>query len=64
MFDIAYEAEAAVEVAKKLIEKNWNEILSLNLSVSLACFSEMLNIEYYNSIIQFYEIIYYTHGGI
>lgn len=64
MFDIAYEAEASIEVAKKLKEKKWNEILSLDLSIPLAGFSLLLDIENLNSIIHFYEFFYYTHGGV
>lgn len=64
MFDVAYEAEAAIETAKKLKEKKWNEVLALDLSVPLAGFAQMLTIEQLNSIIHFYEFIYNTHGGI
>lgn len=60
MFDIAYEKEAAIEAAT--IEKNkvWSKILNSDkrIEMFLLCFE----LAKYIDIIEFYSIMYGTHG--
>ena len=62
MLDVAYENEAAIAAAEIIKEMNWQKVLKLDLSEPLAGFIEMCNIQDMNRIIQYYSIMYYTHG--
>lgn len=62
MFDIAYEAEANIEVSKIIIDQEWEKskhIQNLDgraIYLGISCFRAASVMEYFN-------IIFYTHGG-
>lgn len=60
MFDIAYEREAAIEFVT--IEKNkvWNKILNTHKRIEM--FLLGFELARYIDIIDFYSIMYGTHG--
>lgn len=60
MFDIAYEKEAAIEAAT--IEKNkvWSKILNSDKRIEM--FLLGFELAKYIDIIEFYSIMYGTHG--
>lgn len=64
MFDVAYLPEASIEAAR--IEKNkmWKKILTLDLSKPMAGFTEMMYSAKCDTVIFYWGLIYYTHGGI
>lgn len=62
MFDTAYENEATITAAELIKEFMWQKVLKCDLSKPLAGFAEMCTIYDMNKIIQYYSIMYYTHG--
>ena len=62
MFDIAYENEATITAAELIKEFLWQKILKSNLSIPLAGFIEMCEINRMDNYITYYSIMYYTHG--
>lgn len=62
MFDIAYEAEANIEAANIIIEKEWERSINIKnpanraLYVGAACL-------YPSSVWKYWNIIFLTHGG-
>lgn len=62
MFDIAYEAEASIEAARIIIDREWKKAEQFKnpegraLYLALACFRAASASEYW-------EIILHTHGG-
>ena len=62
MFDIAYEVEATITAAEIIKEFLWQKVLELDLSEPLAGFCEMCTIQDMDNVIQYYSILYYTHG--
>lgn len=62
MFDIAYKNEASITAAELEIDFLWQKVLKLDLSEPLAGFCEMCTIQDMRNAIQYYSIMYYTHG--
>lgn len=62
MFDIAYEAEASIEAAKIIIDREWEKSKQIKdrggraLYLGLACFRA-------SSVLEYCNIMFYTHGG-
>jgi hypothetical protein len=62
MFDIAYENEATITAAEIIKEFLWQKVLKCDLSIPLAGFIEMCEINRMNDYITYCSIMYYTHG--
>lgn len=62
MLEDSYLCEANIEAAQLLIDREWEkskQIQNLDgraIYLGLACF-------YYTRVLEFYEIIFHTHGG-
>ena len=64
MFDIAYEPEATIEAARMVKTKLWDKVLAQDLSRPFTAVGEMFEIDRCNNAIDYWNFIYYTHGGI
>lgn len=63
MFDIAYLPEANITAAEILKERTWKLVLDSDLSKPFGpVFLLMGDIDLYNRIINYWSIMYYTHG--
>lgn len=62
MFDIAYEPEATIEAARMVKTKLWDKVLEKDKSITRG--GELFDIEICNKAILYWNLIYYTHGGI
>lgn len=60
MFDIAYENEASIEAATIEKDKVWSKIL--NSDERIVKFLLSFELAEYIEVIEFYSIIYWTHG--
>lgn len=63
MFDVAYEAEARICAARKEKERLWSVVLGSDLSIPLACFCEMMEMQRYDNCILYWSFMFGTHGG-
>lgn len=64
MFDVDYEPEATIEAARIVKTKLWDKVLEQDLTKPLAAIGEMFEINRCNNAIIYWNLIYYTHGGI
>ena len=63
MFDISYEPEASVIAAEILKERTWKKILNSDLLKPFGpVFLLRWDSDLYNQIINYWSIMYYTHG--
>lgn len=60
MFDIAYENEASIEAATIEKDKVWSKILNSDKKIGMFFFGLVL--AEYIDVIEFYSIMYGTHG--
>lgn len=60
MFDLAYENEAAIEAATIEKDKVWSKILNSDKKIEM--FFLGLKLAEYIEILEFYSIMYGTHG--
>lgn len=63
MFDISYETEASITAAFLMKERTWKKVLDCDLSKPFGpVFMLMQSVVYYEDVLTYLSIMYYTHG--
>lgn len=62
MFDIAYEAQATIEAATILRNREWDLLKKLDIGQPMVGFFEGVFIMRMDNIIKYWSIMYSTHG--